>query len=221
VAHLDTVFDHNELTHDWYWYADPAHNLIHSPTLDDRLGVYTLCVLSQYAKFDLLLTENEESMYSSAQFFTPPRQYNWIFEPDRAGRDVVMYQYDSKAMRKRLKRVGFDVGSGTYSDICELEHLHCKAFNFGIGYRAQHTYKCHMYISDWEYMTMLFMKFYHENHDKYFYHEQQQKPVNKYHAYNQKSAYYIPNYQWRYAGEDEWKDWSVDEWSKWMHKNGG
>lgn len=166
VAHLDTVINSD------YFAVGKDPDLIFSPNLDDRLGVYTLIRLSEVLDFDMLLTTDEERMKSTAMNFDPRyRSYNWIFEFDRAGTDVVMYQFEDHKSVKRLKRVGYSIGIGSYSDICELDHLGCKAFNFGVGYYRQHTMACHMSIRDWQLNVSRFVDFYHRFSKLYMPHD--------------------------------------------------
>jgi hypothetical protein len=127
VAHLDTVQKPSKLKQ--------KHEIIRHNCLDDRLGAYLLIETLPLwgVKFDLLLTEGEEHCASTAAYFEPPRQYNWIFSFDRAGTDVVTYQYDSQKIKKLLIENNFTPSFGSYSDICVLDHLGCKGFNFGTG----------------------------------------------------------------------------------------
>jgi hypothetical protein len=113
VAHLDTVLPGTQFAHDG--------DRVFCPSLDDRLGVYMLSELLPLlgVKFDLLLTDGEERGCSTARWFVPPRRYNWMFSFDRAGTDVVLYQYYSPANRRLLHRAGFRVGVGSYSDIAQ------------------------------------------------------------------------------------------------------
>lgn len=123
--------------------------------------------------FDVLLCEDEESMNSTAMHFKAPRQYKWIFELDRAGHDVVLYQYEDTGSIKMCEEAGWKVGIGSYSDICELESLGVKAFNFGIGYHGQHTNKCYMDIDEWGYNVRRFVDFYNQYKDVQTEHEEQ------------------------------------------------
>ena len=85
---------------------------------------------------------------STAQHFKPPKQYNWIMEFDRQGSDTVMYDYDDNDMRQLLREYDFEVGHGSFTDICELESLGCKGFNFGVGYHKQHTPDCYANLAE-------------------------------------------------------------------------
>ena len=131
VAHLDSV---QEWTHCKF-----LGDRVYSPTLDDRLGVWVILEGLKGLTFDILLTTNEEMCASTAADFKTKRQYNWIFEFDRSGTDVVMYDYESKEMEELLAENKFRLGVGSYTDICEIEHLNCKGFNFGAAYYDYHN----------------------------------------------------------------------------------
>lgn len=164
VAHLDTVLSTP--------YIDNG-NTVMCPQLDDRLGVWTLLSLLpslDCPKFDILLTDNEERANSTAQYFVPDKRYNWIFEFDRQGTDVVMYEYEDIDMELLLQGYGFNLGIGSYSDICELDFMCVKAFNFGVGYHKQHTTACYANLNDTIAMARKFCKFAHENYDTKFEH---------------------------------------------------
>jgi hypothetical protein len=166
VAHLDTVQPQGvnhfyvSRTYDEFtsWDADGKQSeqkqfrdmYVHSAHLDDRLGVYlVLDYFSQYMKYDVLLTTNEESGRSTAGFFIPPnRQYKWIAEFDRGGDDSVTYQYDDPTWEKALKGAGLRLGMGTYSDIADLEHLGACGVNVGVGYVNYHSPKAYASMTD-------------------------------------------------------------------------
>ena len=127
--------------------ANLSHDTIYfCPTLDDRAGAYVILHLLPELgiNYDILITTGEESLESSAQYFTPPegKKYNWMFSFDRAGTDVVMYQYFSHDCEKLLRRNAWMCGEGTYSDIRDLDSLKCKVSTFGVGYHDQHTMNC-------------------------------------------------------------------------------
>ena len=157
VAHLDTVLPGTHFSRDG--------DRVFSPALDDRLGVYLLSDLLPLlgVKFDLLLTDGEERGCSTARWFVPPRRYNWMFSFDRAGTDVVMYQYDTTATRRLLHRAGFRVGVGSYSDIADLDFLGCTGFNFGCGYHRQHKPDCHTDLNETQQMVSRFVRFWQAN----------------------------------------------------------
>lgn len=137
VAHLDSVRTDSKL----HMITVGDATRVYSPVLDDRLGVYIVADLLPRVgvKSDILLTTDEEIGMSSGSYFETEKQYNWMFQFDRSGNDVVMYQYDDKDSRKILTDCGWTVGHGSYSDICDLEHLNCKGFNFGTAYYEYHT----------------------------------------------------------------------------------
>lgn len=98
---------------------------------------------------DILLTEGEECGMSTAEYFDPQKEYKWIVSFDRAGTDVVMYEYEDDYCEDILEEFGFGKCAwGSFSDICWLEHLECKAFNIGVGYKSQHTKLCHADLDD-------------------------------------------------------------------------
>lgn len=137
--------------------------------LDDRLGVYLITEVLPALGIvvDVLLTDEEESGSSTADIFVVPegKQYNWVFSFDRAGTDVVMYQYEDPdgGWEEFFKPFGIDLGSGSFSCITELEKLGVKAFNFGCGYHAQHTAACYANLKEVRGCVERFAKF----HAKY------------------------------------------------------
>lgn len=178
VAHLDMV---NELKHfiiagEGKVTVDksiitvrPKSNngtVVLSTALDDRLGAYLILdLLPQLGmKYDILLTEGEESGRSTAQYFEPPKgkKYRWMFSFDRSGTDVVMYEYETDKAVDRLRGVGFDVGIGSFSDICYLDHLKCTGFNFGTAYYANHAVHSHFIPEELEMMIKKFQKFWNK-----------------------------------------------------------
>lgn len=135
IAHLDYV----------EWAPPRKHGpIIRAPQLDDRLGVWVLLnVLPKLGvKVDVLLTDHEEMGASTGQYFQG-KDYNWMFEFDRKGFDVVMYQYDDPYYVELLEKAGFVPGWGSFSDICLMDHFLVTGFNFGVGFYNEHTWKCH------------------------------------------------------------------------------
>jgi hypothetical protein len=166
VAHLDTV----QKAHARMAMVQLERDtLIFSPVLDDRLGVYTIlhALPLMGIKIDILFTENEERGMSTAADFTTEKQYNWIVEFDREGSDAVTYNYDWDDDVGRY----FKLGVGSYSDICELEHLGCKGLNIGVGYRNPHTRRAYFVVEEYLAQMRKFAKFYRDNHDRKFAHE--------------------------------------------------
>lgn len=141
VAHVDV---HPGIRNPKF-FVRKGRNVVFSPALDDRLGVYILLDLLPELgiKVDVLLTDDEEIGRSTASMFTGEKQYNWMFQFDRRGTDVVMYQYDTPELRQLLEGFDFEVGFGSFSDICYLDHLGCAGFNFGTGYYNEHSMQCY------------------------------------------------------------------------------
>ena len=149
VGHLDWVHFNKKPKLKRRW-----NNLLidKTPQLDDRLGVWVLLEMLPEinCNADILLCDSEEIGNSTAQYFSEHnnKKYNWMFEFDRAGSDAVMYKYEEQEYRGLLQDYGYEVGHGSFTDICELESLGCKAFNLGVGYHKQHTHDCYAYIAE-------------------------------------------------------------------------
>lgn len=137
VAHLDSVQNYYELD----TVKLKEDTFIFCPTLDDRLGVYVGLYWLPKAgiKPDILLTTDEEKMKSTGHWFNPPKQYNWIFMFDRRGDGAVVYNYGNEQLKYKLGKHGFDVSSGSYSCIKDMQHLKCAGINFGVGYADNHS----------------------------------------------------------------------------------
>lgn len=163
VAHLDTVAQASKRKA--HFVETQGGLVVFSRALDDRLGAYTILdLLPQFGvTCDWLLTVGEETGNSTAQFFDPPKQYNWMIEFDRGGTDVVMYQYDDEEVRDAVHESGAVVGDGIFSDICYLEHLNVKGFNWGVGYRDYHGPRSHAYVDDTCSMVAKFLRFHEQN----------------------------------------------------------
>lgn len=173
VAHLDTVVRSWERRTEFCETADGP--ICHSGALDDRLGAYIiLCLLPLLGiNVDVLLTVGEEQGESTAELFDPPegKQYNWMIEFDRKKNDVVMYEYDSPSTKDLVRACGATVGHGSFSDICYLNHLGIKGFNWGTGYDGvYHSTRGFVYLMDTYEMVAYFMVFYEQNKDTYLQH---------------------------------------------------
>jgi len=164
VAHLDTVVARNRR-------AATFHKTDHGPmvvsgALDDRLGAYVILGLLPRlgVKCDVLLTVGEELGQSTAGLFIPPKKYDWIIEFDRAGTDVVTYQYDDGPSRRAVEAVGAEIGLGSFSDISYLEHVGVKAFNWGVGYGGNyHSEAGYAYLDDTFAMVAKYLRFHKRN----------------------------------------------------------
>lgn len=164
VAHLDVSPSIEKYRKSFF----VSNRKIFCPSLDDRLGAYLICdVLPALGlKFDILLTENEEiGMSTAGDFFPEGKAYKWMFQFDRHGSDVVMYQYHDLETKERLTDAGFTVGHGSFSDICYLDHLGCKGFNFGTGYDNEHSRLCYADLKVTSAMVNTFINFFRANHE--------------------------------------------------------
>ena len=168
VGHIDTVTDFaSKTSEDRIEAMNLAKYKQSGPQLDDRLGVWALLsVLPDYMNFDLLLTDDEEHGMSTAGEFETDKEYNWIFELDRRGEDVVLYQYGSKKWHKALDTAGFKRSRGSFSDIGYLDHLNVQAVNIGIGYHNEHTLKCDWDMDETRRQLNKLLEFYKTNHKR-------------------------------------------------------
>lgn len=175
VGHLDTVHDPKPKGFHWNRVrTKDGRAAIKMPMCDDRLGVGTgLHVLPGLGlKYDILLTEGEERGKSTAEGFRPPkdRKYNWIFEFDRTGDDVVLYAYKDSDWSKAVKDAGFAIGRGSTSDISYMQDLGCKAMNIGTGYYNYHEWDAYFVVEEWARSICLFKAFYDKHKDTHFPH---------------------------------------------------
>jgi hypothetical protein len=163
VAHLDTVGAHEE--RGCYFLNTAGGEVVYSRALDDRLGAYIILDLLPKLgiQYDILLTVGEEDGMSTAEFFEPLKEYDWMIEFDRGGTDVVMYQFEDQFTVDLVKASGARVGEGIFSDICYLEHLGVKGFNWGVGYRDYHGPRAHAYLDDTLMMVNNFLRFHAAN----------------------------------------------------------
>lgn len=191
VAHLDTVEEARQCN----FLNTAGGPVVYSPALDDRLGAYIILDLLPKLgiTYDLLLTVGEEYGQSTAAFFDPPKWYDWIIEFDRGGTDVVMYQYDDEETRDLVRDTGARVGDGSFSDICYLEHLGVKAFNWGVGYQDYHSVRSHAYLDDTFAMVEHYLSF---------------------HAANAGTSLPHTEKKWTWSPSDpiDWENWVDGEW---------
>lgn len=173
VAHLDHVGEYNGK-----WDVGIWGDYVVSIALDDRLGVYL--ALEKFREWgmhpDVLLTDREEVGDSTARYFQPTRDYNWMFSLDRAGDDVVLYQYGDATLEGMLRDGGFKIGRGSYSDIADLGDLGIKGINWGIDYHLQHTDACYAHLGNVRDRMEVIASWYEDYkdtplpHDDYYYH---------------------------------------------------
>lgn len=163
VAHLDTVAMRS--ARKAHFLQTEAGLVVYSRALDDRLGAYVILELLPKLgiTYDALLTVGEESGMSTAEFFKTPKQYDWLIEFDRGGTDVVMYQYENSEVSQMVRKAGAKVGGGSFSDICYLDHLGIKGFNWGVGYRDYHGPRAHAYLDDTFLMVAKYLRFHEQN----------------------------------------------------------
>ena len=103
VGHLDYVKYHK---------AVMEEGILKCGQLDDRLGVWIILELlpAMGIQSDILLTTNEEKGLSTAGLFDlsvvgkQDHQYNWMYEFDRRGKEVVMYKYEDEATAQIAQR---------------------------------------------------------------------------------------------------------------------
>lgn len=184
IAHLDTVkWDTPEI----------AGDKIYCPQLDDRLGAFVLLSLLPQlgVTCDVLLTDQEEKCDSTAQYFEG-REYNWIFSFDRAGSDVVTYQYDCPDWSWALAEY-YPIGIGSYSDISECQHLGVCGANIGVGYHRQHTLDCYADLDVTLSQALKFREFAENWAEFKFPHKP--KPIRKFQQYRYENDFSEWNYR--------------------------
>lgn len=174
VAHLDTVGSDRACR---FVVTEGAGTVVFSQALDDRLGAYIILELLPKLglDYDILLTVGEESGQSTAAYFQPPKEYDWMIEFDRGGTDVVMYQYDDVEVRQLVKDSGARVGSGSFSDISYLGHLEIKGFNWGVGYQDYHGPRAHAFLDDTFSMVARYLAFHEQNEGVFMPHCQEEE----------------------------------------------
>ena len=193
VAPLDSVlFNENPV----YTKQYNNYRINKCPQLDDRLGAWMCIDVLPRAgiKADVLLCDSEETGNSTAKYFEAPKQYNWICEFDRAGSDMVMYNYEDLELETIMESYAYEVGNGAFTDICELEKLNAKGFNFGVGYHAQHTEQCYANLSETFDSFRKFQTFYKDYKDIHFPHEEVEFLPYYYRGNNYSRSTYTTSY---------------------------
>jgi hypothetical protein len=157
IAHVDTVQSSAYAS----IFKCKGEQVLLCPRLDDRLGVYVITRMlpAMGITCDLLLTTGEEVGCSSAELFIAEKDYNWCFSFDRSGTDVVLYQHDTKRLRRVMRKNGFVVGDGSFSDISSLD-IGCAGVNFGVGYYDAHGLHAYAKLSETFRMVDKFAGFY-------------------------------------------------------------
>jgi hypothetical protein len=206
VAHLDTVQEAN-----WSKLIKvKRESVLLSPRLDDRLGVYIITSLLPKlgVNCDWLLTTGEEIGQSSAELFRTDKHYKWAFQFDRAGCDAVLYHYEHKALKKLLRKAGFRIGQGSFSDISSLD-IGCSGINFGCGYRDAHSLTSHAFLSDTFRMVDKFRKFWLAYSETSLpYHPRDR--YERYSGYGRLSSLSYPSYRDTYSYPAYWNGEMID-----------
>lgn len=172
IAHLDTVCNPKGR-----FRFDPKRQMVQTPTLDDRLGVTILLdILPRILgsnEFDVLLTEGEEIGRSTAAWFDPSRDYNWMFSFDRTGTDAVHYQYDNDPWMEALTSGmgGMQINTGIMSDISFMDHLGCSGVNVGCAYYKYHSPNAFANLRETKSQIGKFCRFFLDNKDTRFEHD--------------------------------------------------
>lgn len=192
---------------------------IFAPMLDDRLGVWSICrklpTLVGGRYYDILLTTGEESGMSSAKDFVDQADgYNWIFELDRHGSDAVHYGFMDKEWIGVLEDDGWDMSSGSFSDICEFEDGLVCAVNFGIGYQREHTLECFVRINQLANQLSRVASFYKMYKDRRFTHTPYKLPTSKF----DKRWYAYDNWDETEWGIEEKKGKLIPNWAQVLKK---
>ena len=192
VAHLDWVhFNPNP----WITRQYQNYKIRKCPQLDDRLGAWMCIDVMKRAgiECDVLLCDSEEVGNSTAQYFESPKKYNWIMEWDRQGGGVVMYDYETTELMSALRSYDYDTEQGSFTDICSLQDLGCKGFNFGVGYHKQHSHECYANLAETWDSFRKFQSFYHDYKDEHLEHEKvEYQPIRYYPSYH---------YKWDHSGK--------------------
>lgn len=169
VVHIDTVqkpkFVRNRKT------KSGKLKRIYAQGLDDRLGCMIAFQLSEELNADLLICDNEEKCRSTGQFHEL-KDYNWIVEFDREGKDVVTYDMDCDKFRNALSDY-WKIGFGSYSDIMNLQIQAC-CMNLGLGHHFGHSKDSYVDVKVFHQQIAKFKSFYHKYKDVAFtrdYHE--------------------------------------------------
>lgn len=169
VAHRDT-YGTDYGGNDTHFF--PIGSRIYNASLDDRAGVYILVdwLLNLGLDYDILITTDEEMGMSSAWEFKTDKEYNWMFQFDRAGTDVVTYQYKEEDWMEAIRDIFPKIGTGSFTDIRDLDLGIC-GMNIGTAYYDQHSSYSYFSPSELSRMIALFVEFYTTNKDTKFEHE--------------------------------------------------
>ena len=139
---------------------------------DDRLGCFVgHQLVKNYPQwFDLLITDYEESGSSTAEFFCPSHEYNFVVELDREGAGYVDYDLASEELQQYLWVYGLECNWGSYSDIVEMDFIKCSKINLGLGTYNGHAESPHSGFieSTLDSQIKKLLNFVEDYHDKHF-----------------------------------------------------
>ncbi len=153
VAHTDVTHRRPSPT----LYHDATADVVWAPEglgADDRAGVYAIALLLERGyRPHVLFTDGEEvgglGARQAAWMEAPPVRY--LVELDRQGAtDAVSYSHiPARSERKYLRKHGFTLEEGSYTDICELMPAWgIGGVNLSIGYYRQHTTGEHLRLGE-------------------------------------------------------------------------
>lgn len=188
VAHIDTVqkpkFIRQRKTKSGRIKRIYAHGL------DDRLGCTIAYQLSEELNTDLLICDHEEKCRSTGQFHEL-KDYNWIAEFDREGKDVVTYDLDCDEFRNAILEY-WKIGFGSFSDILKLQTTVC-CMNVGIGHSFSHSKDSYVCIKTMNQQIAKFRRFYNEYKDTEFVRDE--KPYSIYNDDDEYCSYVQRDYK--------------------------
>ncbi len=143
VAHTDVVHVRPPAT----ICHDPAKHVVWSPTglgADDRAGVYAIATILAHGLRPHVLFPDEEERGAAGATEAAHALYpsvHCVIELDRKGsNDAVTYQCDHPSWNKYLRRRGWELDFGTFTDIVQLMPAWgvC-GVNLSVGYYNQHS----------------------------------------------------------------------------------
>lgn len=176
-----------------------AVHILHSPHNDDRQGIATMMEMFDRHDIvsDLLICDEEETGNTTSREYVSWRsevtteedkdhvptdvrtkEYNWLCEFDRRGTDVATYSYGTgtseatttfiDALEKHWGKN--NTSNGSFTDICSLTSLGCKAFNVGVAYQNAHGKNGYFVVEQYAWAFIKFIDFYNEFSERKFEH---------------------------------------------------
>lgn len=146
VAHADTVYTKPPKE----FYHDQEKQVIWSPDglgADDRAGIFAILTLVKmgYKPSIAICTQEETGGIGAymmiSKYPTPPSDFNFIIELDRAGAyEAVFYNCSNLEFADMITKYGFEINIGTFSDISIIAPFwKIAAVNLSIGYDEEHS----------------------------------------------------------------------------------